>query len=83
VAVLAVFAVARPFGLLGPAVISVSILTAVPAILRPSQMIQATTSTCSPNDARQLIGLVTTPPISGPAATPSPPAPRGRRPVAP
>ena len=45
------------------------------AILRPSQMIQATTSTCSPNDARQLIALVNTPPISGPAAAPSPPAP--------
>ena len=45
------------------------------AILRPSQMIQATTSTCSPNDARQLIALVKIPPISGPAAAPSPPAP--------
>jgi hypothetical protein len=31
VAVLAVFAVARPSGLLGPAVVSVSLLTAVPA----------------------------------------------------
>ena len=38
-------------------------------------MIQATTSTWSPNEARQLIALVTTPPISGPAAAPSPPAP--------
>jgi hypothetical protein len=38
-------------------------------------MIQATTRTCSPNEARQLIALVTTPPISGPAAAPRPPAP--------
>ncbi len=38
-------------------------------------MIQATTSTCSPNEARQLIALVTTPPINGPAAAPRPPAP--------
>jgi hypothetical protein len=38
-------------------------------------MIQATTRTCSPNEARQLIALVTTPPISGPAAAPSPHAP--------
>ena len=33
VAVLAVFAVARPFGLLGPAVLSVSVLTAVLALI--------------------------------------------------
>jgi len=33
VAVLAVFAAARPFGLLGPAVLSVSILTAVLALI--------------------------------------------------
>ena len=44
-------------------------------ILRASQMIQATTRTCRPNEARQLIALVTSPPISGPAAAPSPPAP--------
>jgi hypothetical protein len=44
-------------------------------ILRASTMIHATTSTCSPKDARQLIALVTTPPISGPAAAPRPPAP--------
>jgi hypothetical protein len=44
-------------------------------ILRPSRMIQATTSTCRPNDARQLIALVTRPPISGPAAAPMPAAP--------
>ena len=41
-------------------------------------MIQATTRTCSPNEARQLIALVTTPPISGPAAAPSPPTPKYR-----
>ena len=44
-------------------------------ILRASTRIQATTRTCSPNEARQLIALVTRPPISGPAAAPSPPAP--------
>ena len=44
-------------------------------ILRASKMIQATTRTCRPNEARQLIALVTRPPISGPAAAPSPPAP--------
>jgi uncharacterized protein len=33
VAVLAVFAVARPFGLLGPAVVSVSLLTAALALI--------------------------------------------------
>ena len=38
-------------------------------------MIQATTRTCRPNDARQLSALVTSPPISGPAAAPRPPAP--------
>ena len=37
--------------------------------------IQATISTCSPNEARQLTAVVTTPPISGPAAAPRPPAP--------
>ena len=45
------------------------------AMRRASQMIAATTRICSPNDARQLIALVTRPPISGPAAAPSPPAP--------
>ena len=44
-------------------------------ILRASRMIQVTTRICRPNDARQLIALVTRPPISGPAAAPSPPAP--------
>ncbi len=44
-------------------------------ILRASTMIHATTTTCSPNEARQLIALVIRPPISGPAAAPSPPAP--------
>src|SRR5579859_3550658 len=44
-------------------------------IVRESQMIEATSRTCRPNDARQLIALVTTPPISGPAAAPRPPAP--------
>ena len=38
-------------------------------------MIQATTRTCSTNDARQLIALVIRPPMSGPAAAPRPPAP--------
>jgi hypothetical protein len=35
----------------------------------------ATTSTCRMNEARQLIALVTRPPMSGPAAAPSPAAP--------
>ena len=39
------------------------------------RMIAATTSTCSRNDHRQPAELVMTPPISGPAAAPSPAAP--------
>ena len=42
-------------------------------ILRASTMIQATTRTCRPNEARQLSALVTSPPISGPAAAPGRP----------
>ena len=38
-------------------------------------MIAATTATCRRNEARQLMALVITPPISGPAAAPSPAAP--------
>ncbi len=45
------------------------------SILRARNTIHATTSTCSPNEARQLIALVRRPPISGPAAAPRPPAP--------
>ena len=44
-------------------------------IFLASTMIQATSRTCSPNEARQLIALVTSPPMRGPAAAPSPPAP--------
>ena len=44
-------------------------------ILRASQMIQTTMRTCRPNEARQLMALVTSPPMSGPAAAPRPPAP--------
>lgn len=45
------------------------------AILNASQVIAATTRTCSPKDARQLSALVIRPPISGPVAAPRPPAP--------
>ena len=38
-------------------------------------MITATTRTCSTKEARQLIALVIRPPMSGPAAAPSPAAP--------
>jgi hypothetical protein len=38
-------------------------------------MIDTTISTCSTNDARQPMPLVINPPISGPAAEPSPAAP--------
>ena len=44
-------------------------------ILRARKAIQATTRTWRANDARQLMALVTRPPISGPAAAPRPPAP--------
>lgn len=40
-----------------------------------SARITTTTMTCAMNDARQLIALVRMPPISGPAAEPSPAAP--------
>ena len=42
---------------------------------RPSQMITATITTCRMNDARQLMKLVTSPPIRGLAAAPIPAAP--------
>ncbi len=44
-------------------------------ILRAITMMRATTRTCSTKEARQLMALVIMPPMSGPAAAPSPAAP--------
>ena len=44
-------------------------------ILRLSRMMVATTRAWNRNAARQLIPVVMTPPISGPAAAPTPPRP--------
>jgi hypothetical protein len=45
------------------------------AIRRLSRTISATTAAWKMNAARQLIAVVITPPISGPAAAPRPPSP--------
>ena len=42
---------------------------------RLSRMIVATTTAWKTNAARQLIAVVITPPINGPAAAPMPPSP--------